>query len=288
MSASAIGLCNYLLRYFEGGHARPVGGSSNPYTWDLIFFGSLPGATAVLYQDISQSSKATNGLEFAALFNERDAATPGQDNLAAFMGLTNAAGLVTSWPAAGGGEVQWSTSATNVDKAAGHVTVSLARSGGSTLPVKVSYTTYALTAGVPDYTSTSGVVSFAAGVTRQDVTVPLLSGGSYAPSRQFSLELLSASGGAWLGSQLSCLVSILDTNPPPPVPPTFVGQPALASDGTLQVSFTGTVGQVVTVQTSPDLVAWQPFQTITNGPSGATFTDTVRGRVLRFYRLVVP
>jgi hypothetical protein len=288
MSASAIGLCHYLLSYFEGSHARPVGGAGNPYVWDVVFFGSLPGATAVLYQNITQSSTATNGLEFAALFNERDGATPGQDDLAAFMALTNAAGLVTSWPARGGGQIQWSTAATNVNKTAGHVTVALVRSGAGTLPVKVSYTTYALTAGSSDYTSTSGVVNLAAGVTSQAVTVPLLSGASFSPVRQFSLELLSASGGAWLGPQLSSLVSILDTNPPPPSPPQFVGSPILGLDGSLELQFLGSPGQVSTLQTSADLLAWQTVQTFTNSSTGNTFTDTVQGRPKRFYRLVVP
>jgi hypothetical protein len=42
------------------------------------------------------------------------------------------------------------------------------------LPVKVSYTTYALTAGSSNYTATAGIVNFAPGVTSTNITVPIL------------------------------------------------------------------------------------------------------------------
>ena len=235
VSASAIGLCHYLLNYWEGGHLRPAGSN---YGWNYTFFGSLPGASSVLYQNISQNSTATNGLEFAALFNERDGATPGQDNSEALTAITGAATSITSWPTNGGGMIQWSTAATNVNKNAGSVTVSLLRSGASTLPVKVSYTTYALTAGSSNYKTTSGIVSFAAGVTSQKITVPILNDGLIDPTLRFSLELISASGGAWLGNQLSSVVSILDTN----TPPKFTGQPVIQANGNFQFQFVSSAG----------------------------------------------
>jgi CubicO group peptidase (beta-lactamase class C family) len=285
VSASAIGLCHYLLNYFEGGHVRPVGGVGSGYSWYTYFFGSLPGASSVLYQNITQNSTATNGLEFAALFNERDAATPGQDNADALTAINNAVASITSWPSNGGGMIQWSAAATNVNKTASSVTVSLLRSGASTLPVKVSYTTYALTAGSSNYTTTSGIVNFAAGVTSQNVTVPILNDGIMDPTLQFSLELISASGGAWLGNQLSCVVNILDTN----TPLKFTGQPVLQPNGNFQFQFMSSAGLALTVESSSDLLNWHPLQTFTNTTTVNTFTDTnVSSRIQSFYRLVTP
>ena len=285
VSASAIGLCHYLLNYFEGGHVRPVGGAGGGYGWYTYFFGSLPGASSVLYQNITQNSTATNGLEFAALFNERDGATPGQDNEDALTAITTAASSVTSWPANGGGKIQWSTATTNVNKNAGSVTVSLLRSGGSALPVKVSYTTYALTAGSSNYTTTSGVVSFTAGVTTQKVTVPILNDHLFDPTLRFSLELISASGGAWLGNQLSCAVSILDTN----TPLQFTGEPFFQPNGNFQIQFMGRTGLVSTLEYSTDLSNWHPLQTFTNITTTNTFSDkNLSGRIQSFYRVVVP
>lgn len=280
ISASAIGLCKYLLNYWEGGHAR----KGVAYNWNYTFFGSLPGATAVLYQNITQSS-STNGLEFAALFNERTGAVPGQDNTDAYNALGSAATNITSWPSNGGGMIQWAVTATNVNKSAGSVTIKLLRSGASTLPVKVSYTTYPLTAGSSNYKPTSGIVSFAAGVTSSDVTVPILNDHLIDGTRLFSLELISASGGAWLGNQLSSLVSILDTN----TPPQFTGKPVILANGSFQFQFSsGTTGLIFTVQSSTNLLDWESLQTFTNTTLQTSFTDTNFMRGQTFYRVAVP
>ncbi|HZL78052.1 MAG TPA: Calx-beta domain-containing protein, partial [Candidatus Limnocylindrales bacterium] len=154
-----------------------------------------------------------------------------------------------------------------------------------TLPVKVSYTTYALTAGSSNYTTTSGIVSFAAGVTSQNVTVPILNDRIIDPTRRFSLELISASGGAWLGSQLSSVVSILDTN----TPPNFTGQPVILPNGNFQFQTLCSTGLVLTVEYSTNLSDWQPLQTFTNATTVTTITDTnATGRLKTFYRVAVP
>jgi Calx-beta domain len=280
ISASAIGLCHYLLNYWEGGHVRAPGN----YSWGYTFFGSLPGATTVLYQNISQTTTATNGLEFAALFNERTAATPGQDNTDALNAILAASNSITSWPASGGGMIQWAVTSTNVNKNSGSVTVALVRSGTTTLPVKVSYTTYALTAGSSNYMTTAGIATFAAGVTRSNITVSILNDHIVEPTRQFSLELISASGGAWLGSQLSTVVNILDTN----TPPQFTGKPSFLGNGGFQFQFTSSTGLVLTVQTSTNLINWQPLQTFTNNATMTSFTDMVSHGFKTFYRVASP
>ena len=280
VSASAIGLCHYLLNYWEGGHVRAPGN----YGWNYIFFGSLPGATTVLYQNISQTTSSTNGLEFAALFNERTAATPTQDNTDALNAILAASNSITSWPASGGGMIQWAVTSTNVNKNASNVTVALVRSGTTTLPVKVSYTTYALTAGSSNYTTAAGIATFAAGVTSSNITVPILNDHVVEPTRQFSLELISASGGAWLGNQLSTVVNILDTN----TPPKFTGKPGFLANGGFQFQFTGSTGVVLTVQTSTNLANWQPLRTFTNNSTLTSFTDTIPGQLRTFYRVASP
>ena len=281
LSASAIGLCHYLQNYLEGYNARVPGSS---FTWDYLFYGSLAGASSVLYQSINQTSSSTNGVEFAALFNERYDLVEGA-NIAAFTAITNAVASISSWPANGGGMIQWSTIATNINKLGGNLTVSLVRSGANTLPVKVSFTTYALTAGNSNYVSASGIVTFAPGVMSKSVTIPILNDRVIDPPRQFSLELISASGGAWLGDNLSCVVNILDTN----TPPTFTGQPVLLPNGNFQFQTLCSTGLIQTVQFSTNLADWLPVQTFTNATAVTTFVDTnSNGHGARFYRVAVP
>jgi len=280
LSASAIGLCHYLLNYREGYDIRPPG---SPLSWEYNFYGSLPGASSVLHQTISQNSQ-TNNLEFAALFNARDDLNE-LGNTQAYAAITNAVAGISSWPSNGGGMIQWAITATNINKNAGSITVPLVRSGGSTLPVKVSYTTYALTAGSSNYLSASGIVNFAPSVTSQNVTIPILNDRVIDPTRQFSLELISASGGAWLGDQFTSVVSILDTN----TPPRSTGQPVLLPNGNFQFQTLCSTGLVLTVEYATNLLNWQPLQTFTNATAVTTITDTnASGRVNSSYRVVVP
>lgn len=102
LSASAIGLCHYLQNYLEGYNARVPGSS---FSWGYLFYGSLAGASSVLSQNITQTSSSTNGVEFAALFNERYDQVEGA-NIAAYSAITNAIASISSWPANGGGMIQ--------------------------------------------------------------------------------------------------------------------------------------------------------------------------------------
>ena len=105
------------------------------------------------------------------------------------------------------------------------------------------------------------------------------------PTRQFSLELISASGGAWLGDKVTTVVSILDTN----TPPNFIGQPVFLPSGNFQLQFLCSTGLVLTVEYSTNLSNWQPLQTFTNATAVTTFTDTnANSRVNSFYRVAVP
>jgi len=281
LSASAIGLCRYLQNYLEGYYARVPGSS---FSWNYLFYGSLPGASSVLVQNITQNSSSTNGLEFAALFNQRSDLVEGA-NIAAYTAITNAVAGISSWPANGGGMIQWGATVTNINKLGGFINVPLTRTGANNLTVKVSYTTYAITAGSSNFFPVSGVVTFGSGVTSKNITIPILNDRVIDPTRQFSLELISASGGAWLGDNVTCVVNILDTN----TPPAFAGLPVRLPNGNFQFQTLCSTGLIQTVQFSTNLADWQPLQTFTNGTALTTFTDTnTTRRAVGFYRVVVP
>ena len=281
LSASAVGLCHYLQNYLEGYNAR-VSGSS--FSRNDLFYGSLPGASSVLAQNISQTSSSTNGVEFAALFNQRYDLVEGA-NIAAYTAITNAVANISSWPANGGGMIQWSTTSASINKNSGFINVPLTRTGANNLTVKVSYTTYALTASSSNFFAVSGVVTFGSGVTSKNITIPILNDRVIDPTRQFSLELISASGGAWLGDNVTCVVSILDTN----LPPSLTGQPVVLPNGNFQFQTLCSTGLIQTVQFSTNLIDWLPLQTFTNANPITTFTDTNgTGPGVGFYRVVVP
>ncbi len=281
LSASAIGLCHYLQNYLEGYNARSPGSS---YNWNYLFYGSAPGASSVLAQNIIQNSSSTNGIEFAALFNERYDTVEGA-NIAAYTAITNAIAGISSWPASGGGMIQWSNPAVSINKNGGFINVPLVRTGANNLTVKVSYTTYALSATSSNFFPFSGVVTFGPGVTSKNVTIPIFNDRVIDPTRQFSLELISASGGAWLGDNLTCVVSILDTNNAP----AFTGSPVRLPNGNFQFQTLCNTGLIMTVHYSTNLADWQTLQTFTNVTTATTITDTnVNNRSKTFYRLSVP
>jgi len=281
LSASAIGLCHYLQNYLEGYNARVPGSSFN---WNYLFYGSLAGASSILLQNITQNSSSTNGVEFAALFNERYDQVEGA-NIAAYIAITNAVANISSWPATGGGMIQWSTNSASINKNGGFINIPLTRIGANNLSVKVSYTTYALTAGSSNFFPVSGVVTFGSGVTNKNITIPIFNDRVIDPTRQFSLELISASGGAWLGDNVTCVVNILDTN----TPPNFTGLPAILPNGNFQFQTLCSTGLIQTVQFSTNLIDWQPLQTFTNATVVTTITDTNgNGHGAGFYRVVVP
>jgi len=280
LSASAIGLCKYLLNYWEGGDQRYPG---EYYDWGYIFYGSLPATTTVLHQSITQSPTATNGIEYSVLFNARDADP--NDNEEADNAVLAATAAITSWPTNGGGSIQWQAGAVSVNKNAPSVTVNLARTGSSTLPVKISYTTYPITAGPTNYTTTAGIISFAANQTSQAITIPILNDGVSEGTRTFSLELISASGGAWFGTNLSSIVSIVDTN----AAPRFIGKPVLQPGGIFNAQFAAAAGMILSLQVSTNLTAWQTLKTFTNMVDPSTVTDsTANTRRFSYYRLVNP
>lgn len=201
LTASAGGLCGYMRNYWVAGVKRAANVN---YAWNYVFYGSLPGTTTVIHQDMVQNGATVSGLEFVALFNRRTGG--GDDNDVVHTAIANAAATVSSWPVTGGGAVQWNSDIIDVGSTASSVTVQLIRTSGSSLPIKVTYTTYAATS---QFVPSAGTVTFASGETSKEVSIALTPSTQGAERTQFQLELISAAGGAWLGDRVSSTVNIV-------------------------------------------------------------------------------
>ena len=113
---------------------------------------------------------------------------------------------------AGPGDVRLSAATTTVTEAAGSVTLSVNRTGGSAGAVSVNYTTADDTAFAgTDYQAVSGTLSWADGdATPKTITVPIINRSLTAGSTLFLVNLSSPAGGATLGAPIQESVTILD------------------------------------------------------------------------------
>ncbi|MBI2929910.1 MAG: hypothetical protein HYY24_29985 [Verrucomicrobia bacterium] len=94
---------------------------------------------------------------------------------------------------------------------AGTVALRVLRSGDSNSPVTVDYATAdgSAVAGVK-YTASSGTLAFAAGQTKQTLTVPLINDAFAGGTTSFRVALSNPTGGAVLGARTNATVSITD------------------------------------------------------------------------------
>lgn len=108
------------------------------------------------------------------------------------------------------GELRFQTTNYGVNESAGTVTINVVRVGGSDGTVTVTYSTApgSATAG-SDYTTTSGTLTFAPGVTQQSFTVPIVPDGIPEPDETFRVVLGTTTGGATLGDDDETTVTIL-------------------------------------------------------------------------------
>jgi len=109
----------------------------------------------------------------------------------------------------GPGTVQLSTSSYQVDEAAGTVTITVTRTGGSSGAASVNYATSSGSAIQPgDYTSTSGTLNWADGETASKTfSIPIVNDIAPEIDESFSVALSGASG-ASLGSTVTASVTI--------------------------------------------------------------------------------
>lgn len=99
------------------------------------------------------------------------------------------------------------------DEGSGTAIVTVTRNGGSSGSVTIDYATADLTAtaGV-DYTAVTGTLTFADGVTSQDIVIPISEDLADELGEQFTIALSNPTGGATLGSVLTATVTIADND----------------------------------------------------------------------------
>ncbi|MBA3935869.1 MAG: hypothetical protein H0X38_00250 [Planctomycetes bacterium] len=109
------------------------------------------------------------------------------------------------------GTLAWSATTATVAEGS-PVTLTVTRTGGSAGTVGVSYACTSGSAGVADYTSVTGTLSFAAGETSKTVSVQTTQDTLVEGAETFSVTLSAATGGAVLGASSSATVTISDND----------------------------------------------------------------------------
>lgn len=99
--------------------------------------------------------------------------------------------------------VQFDSPIITVDEGASHATVVVKRTGDTTVPVSVDYATSDGSATIrSDYSPTFGTLTFAAGETAKEITIPLIDNGygppDAPPQRSFNVTIGNTVGGATL------------------------------------------------------------------------------------------
>jgi Domain of unknown function (DUF5060)/Calx-beta domain/Immunoglobulin domain/Protein of unknown function (DUF4038) len=153
----------------------------------------------------------------------------------------------------------------------GSVTFQVARTYGSSGPVSISYsTTVAGTADSGfDYNSVNGTLSWADGdITNKTFTVPFISKPSEIGNLTLWVELSSPTGGAISGMPYAALVTIVESNPSPVIPPNLVLQQPNESI----IEGQNATLSVVTSGASPLNYQWQENGTNILGATNASYT----------------
>ncbi len=124
------------------------------------------------------------------------------------------------------------------NEAAGPITITVNRSGGSDGTVTVDYTTTdgSATAGA-DYTTTAGTLTFGPGVTSQQFAVPISNDGTFEGDETFTVTISNPTNGALLGTTTTAPVTITDDESTP----TLSIDDATGSETSLFVGFVATL-----------------------------------------------
>jgi hypothetical protein len=123
---------------------------------------------------------------------------------------SSAIATITGDAAAAVGSLQLSASSYGIGQAAGIVSVTVDRTGGSSGAVSVTYATVNGTAVAgTDFTASSGTLSWASGDTAsKSFTVPVINLTPFSGNKAFTVELSGPTGGATLSSPSSAGVTI--------------------------------------------------------------------------------
>lgn len=119
--------------------------------------------------------------------------------------------------------VTFAVTSTSVGEAAGSATLTVTKSGATTLSHSVTYGTANISAAAgSDYSSTSGVLTFTAAETSKTFPVTLLDDFVYEGNETFSATLSAPTNGASVNGSSNGTITIVDNeSPPPPVPGTL-------------------------------------------------------------------
>ena len=123
-----------------------------------------------------------------------------------------ATATVTITEADAAGQVKFSASTYVVSESVGNAVLTVVRTGGTAGGVVVQFTTLDGTATTEgnDYTFTNGSVTFGPGNTSATIMIPITSDEASEGNESFQVRLLSATGGATLGSPATATVTIMD------------------------------------------------------------------------------
>ncbi len=108
------------------------------------------------------------------------------------------------------GAFAFESATTNVSESAGTLPVRVVRTGGSSGPATVDYTTTAGTAGAGDFTTTSGTLSFTDGQTDNFIFIPITNDSTAEVDENFTVTLSNPTGGTTLGAVTTNTVTIND------------------------------------------------------------------------------
>ena len=116
--------------------------------------------------------------------------------------------------------VQFSSATYSVTEDGGTATITVTRSGNTSVSSAINYATSDGTATQPgDYTTASGTLTFDPGVASRTFTVPMTNDSTHEPAETLHLTL-SAASVATLGAQSTAVLTITDDEPVPPSPST--------------------------------------------------------------------
>lgn len=246
--------------------------ASQQYTIDLYAnttcSASGYGEGATYLQAVAVTTDASGNATFSATLSSPLAAgtvitataTDSSGNTSEF----SPCGVVEGAAVGSPGTFSFSSAVASAPEAAGSVTLTVSRTGGSSGMATVAYATISGTATAgKDFTDTSGTLTFADGQTSATITVPILQDFLYEGPETFTIALSNATGGATITTS-SLAVTINDDEAYPLMsidnPSVGEGNTPLASKLVFDVALTTASGQTVTVD----------YRTVDGYPGAAT------------------
>ena len=212
-------------------------------------------ATMTFTGAISNINAAMNGLVFTS--------TPGFNGVASIQiitddqGNTGSGGSLTDTDSVNinvidGGALAFSSATYTVSESGSAATITVNRTGGSAGEARIDYATSdgTATGGGTDYTTATGTLIFANGVTTQTFMVPINNDAIDEPDETVNLTLSNPQGSGALGTPSTSVLTITDDDAAPSI---SIDDPAVTegNSGTVNLVFTVTLsspsGKMVTV-----------------------------------------